>query len=227
MGVMQKVSVIAIENYYDKRHLEELREKVQYVETVFPGTNSFFIERMRYKIHKMEYINRMIGVVLQYISQHKRDLLYMKYKKKYSLQKISMQLNVSLATLNLWDRKILDFIAHIIFYKIEKEELNIYNLEMLGGFIEVLSDFIQKLENDTYNHLIANAEFLSNLKSRRAHYMRYYILGVHRILNTRGIVRKILEEKMNDHEITTKEIASKYGLSRSSVSWYLLSAKID
>ena len=93
--------------------------------------------KMYLKMLKIEMNKITVDAVLESLPEEKRKFVLMKYEQNRQLVAISMNLNVSVSQLMVWNGEILEMISDCLFYKLN--ERDIFGKAKIAAMIKILS----------------------------------------------------------------------------------------
>lgn len=101
------------------------------------------------RVMKAEVTKMMVEAVFQSLSPEEQKFVEMKYKAKKQMVAISLELNISVAQLNNWNREILKKISSFMLYKLSAED--IFTRKKVVSMVKILSkilEFVRKYDTE-------------------------------------------------------------------------------
>lgn len=200
---------------------ETANESYEYLQDIgydyLPTEN---VLKMYARAFKAEVNKKAALMVLESLSEKKRELMRLKYGEEKQLVAISLILNMSVGQLMNWNRIIVTKIANFLTYRLTGDD--IFCKKKVSGMIELLNvsiEFFSVLSNENVE---VRQEWLDEMRRKQSNYQKL-LNRIEKIEleSDRTTFKEVIAEKLQNPDLTNENIAERCRLERSVVGKYL------
>ena len=173
---------------------------------------------------KIEVNKKAALLVLETLSEKKRELMRLKYGEEKQLVAISLLLNMSVGQLMNWNRSIVDKIASFMSYCLTEED--VFCIKKVSGMIELLSMSVEFFSILSRESLDIRQDWLEELERRKNNYQKL-LIRIERFESEcdnecdKTTFKEVVGKKIKNPDWTIKDIAERCRLEQSVVGKYL------
>lgn len=162
------------------------------------------------KYTKYEIINSFI----EYLPIKKKQMLEMKYSKKYSIVKIQVELNVSADWINRWSKILIDILSDAFCHRLDKT--SIIFCSKVQSMIRIIDLQLYFLEN---RNLIADIslDYIIHLRELQKNYMSIYQKLRDYLESDMHEIPNLLVQALNEKHYTFAELAERCFCTQSTI----------
>ena len=159
-------------------------------------------------------------MVLESLSEKKRELMRLKYGEGKQLVAISLALDMSISQLMKWNQVIVARIASFMVYQLTAED--IFCKKEILGMVELLSRSIEFFSVLSVEYNEVRQDWLRELERKRNNYQKL-LSRIERIENDcdKTMFKEVLLTKIQNPYWTSENVAEKCRIERSVVYKYL------
>jgi len=176
--------------------------------------------KMYARAFKAEVNKKAALMVLETLSEKKRELMRLKYGEEKQLVAISLILDMSVSQLMKWNQAIIARIASFMTYQLTTED--IFYKHEISGMIELLLRSIDFFSILSKEYEEVRQDWLEELKRRKNNYQKL-LNRIERMENDhdKTTFTEVVVTKIQNPHWRSENIAEKCRLERSVVSRYL------
>lgn len=181
------------------------------------GIKSHNLLQQYIRIKKIELSNNIVSIILLSLSREKRCFIKKKYQKHETPTRISIELNLSVAQQNLWQKSILIELGNFMLYRLTIKD--IFNCNKIINMIEVLTSIIYFYKK--YN-LKIDKNYFNGLELKRKNYYKLFNI-VNRFIDNKNksTYYFVIATKLDNPNFSNNDLANRCHLSFCIISRYI------
>ena len=208
----------------DKKDCEDFVVLKDDCMSLLTDANKYNLKKIYFRMAMLETNLKLTQMAVNALPNEYQELARLKYGRTMGLVRISMELNLSVAMINVWDKKILNSVNNALFFKLTDDD--IFRRVKIINMIEIMKNllaFFAKLDCDRE---IVNERWIRMIERRYNSY-RALITAINNcLLNEHLDLRHmIICYKIRFPHTSVTEIADKIGVNKGVVSRYIYSFK--
>lgn len=201
-----------------KEKYEDTEEKIQQRKKL----KEFFLSTKRlnkkiyFRLQKLEINIIMAETVLSSLNKEKSTFAEYKYKNNFSMAKIALKMNVSIAQLSLWNKEILEEVRDFIFYQLRARD--VFSYKKIINMLNIMNlTIIMLSEND-----IVDENWLNGFSYLRDNYFKLLSTINDYLANRKdSVYNTVIATKIDNPDLDICQLAAKCYVSPGIVSRHL------